>query len=68
MSTNATGKFEWSELDRRAVDTARVLAADAVQEVGNGNPGTAVSLAPAAYTLFQKAMGARPRRHRVDRP
>ncbi|WP_406506235.1 transketolase [Streptomyces sp. NBC_01602] len=48
--------FEWTELDRRAVDTARLLAADAVQQVGNGHPGTAMSLAPAAYTLFQKVM------------
>jgi len=43
-------------LDQRAVDTARLLAADAVQKVGNGHPGTAMSLAPAAYTLFQKVM------------
>ncbi|MDI3405144.1 transketolase [Streptomyces cavernicola] len=48
--------FEWTELDQRAVDTARLLAADAVQKVGNGHPGTAMSLAPAAYTLFQKVM------------
>ncbi|MCX5562143.1 transketolase [Streptomyces sp. NBC_00038] len=48
--------FEWTELDRRAVDTARLLAADAVQKVGNGHPGTAMALAPAAYTLFQKVM------------
>ncbi|MEV5612936.1 transketolase [Streptomyces sp. NPDC052225] len=48
--------FEWTDLDQRAVDTARLLAADAVQKVGNGHPGTAMSLAPAAYTLFQKAM------------
>ncbi|HEY8983761.1 MAG TPA: transketolase [Streptomyces sp.] len=47
---------EWTELDRRAVDTARVLAADAVQKVGNGHPGTAMSLAPVAYTIFQKVM------------
>ena len=46
----------WSRLDTRAVDTARVLAADAVQKVGNGHPGTAMSLAPLAYTLFQKVM------------
>jgi transketolase len=44
----------WTELDARAVDTARVLAADAVQKVGNGHPGTAMSLAPAAYLLFQR--------------
>ncbi|CAM5710528.1 transketolase [Streptomyces viridifaciens] len=47
---------EWGELDQRAVDTGRVLAADAVQKVGNGHPGTAMSLSPAAYTLFQKVM------------
>jgi transketolase len=47
---------DWTELDRRAVDTARVLAADAVQKVGNGHPGTAMSLAPVAYTLFQRIM------------
>jgi len=47
---------DWSDLDTRAVDTARVLAADAVQKVGNGHPGTAMSLAPAAYTLFQRVM------------
>ncbi|MFJ1704080.1 transketolase [Kitasatospora sp. NPDC088346] len=45
--------FEWTELDQRAVDTARVLAMDAVQKVGNGHPGTAMSLAPAAYVIFQ---------------
>ncbi|EFQ84106.1 transketolase [Aeromicrobium marinum DSM 15272] len=48
--------LDWSELDARAVDTARLLAADAVQKVGNGHPGTAMSLAPAAYLLYQKVM------------
>ena len=43
----------WSELDDRAVAYARALAADAVQNVGNGHPGTAMSLAPVAYLLFQ---------------
>jgi transketolase len=47
---------DWTELDRRAVDTIRVLAADAVQKVGNGHPGTAMSLAPTAYALFQRVM------------
>ncbi len=46
--------LDWSELDDRAVATARLLAADAVQKTGNGHPGTAMSLAPAAYLLFQK--------------
>jgi transketolase len=46
----------WTELDIRAVDTARLLAADAVQKVGNGHPGTAISLAPAAYLLYQSVM------------
>ncbi|MDQ1113522.1 transketolase [Microbacterium testaceum] len=48
--------FEWDDIDRRAVDTARVLAADAVEKVGNGHPGTAMSLAPAAYLLYQRVM------------
>ncbi|WP_328937144.1 transketolase [Streptomyces tauricus] len=56
MSAHTADGFEWTDLDRRAVDTARLLAADAVQKVGNGHPGTAMSLAPAAYTLFQKVM------------
>ena len=46
----------WTELDSKAVDTARLLAADAVQKVGNGHPGTAMSLAPLAYLLFQRTM------------
>ncbi|MCO1577562.1 transketolase [Crossiella sp. SN42] len=54
--TTAHLPADWTELDKRAVDTVRVLAADAVQKVGNGHPGTAMSLAPAAYTLFQRAM------------
>ncbi|MEU9115217.1 transketolase [Streptomyces sp. NPDC048483] len=57
MSTKpTTTDFEWTELDQRAVDTVRVLAMDSVQKVGNGHPGTAMSLAPAAYVLFQKLM------------
>lgn len=46
----------WDEIDRRAVNTARVLAADAVEKVGNGHPGTAMSLAPAAYLLYQRVL------------
>ncbi len=46
--------LEWSTADTRAVDTARVLAADAVQNAGHGHPGTAMSLAPAAYLIFQR--------------
>ncbi|MER7837849.1 transketolase [Streptomyces sp. NPDC096040] len=60
MSTQTSDGFEWTDLDRRAVDTARLLAADAVQQVGNGHPGTAMSLAPAAYTIFQKVMRHNP--------
>ena len=44
----------WTELDDRAVAYARALAMDAVQKVGNGHPGTAMSLAPVAYNLFQR--------------
>lgn len=47
---------DWTSIDSAAVDTIRVLAADAVQKVGNGHPGTAMSLAPLAYTLFQRTM------------
>jgi len=46
----------WENIDSKSVDTARVLAADAVEKVGNGHPGTAISLAPVAYLLFQKVM------------
>lgn len=48
--------LEWNKIDDLAVKTAKVLAADAVEKVGNGHPGTAISLAPAAYLLFQKVM------------
>ncbi|MCW2743052.1 MAG: transketolase [Blastococcus sp.] len=51
---NPTLPEGFGELDRRAIDTARVLAMDAVQKVGNGHPGTAMSMAPTAYLLFQK--------------
>ncbi len=51
---------DWTELDTKAVDTVRVLAMDAVQKVGNGHPGTAMSLAPLAYTLFSKVMDLDP--------
>lgn len=54
--TRAHVPDDWTDLDRRAVDTIRVLAADAVQKCGSGHPGTAMSLAPLAYTLFQRVM------------
>ncbi|MDO9062969.1 MAG: transketolase [Microbacterium sp.] len=54
--------LDWEPIDDRAVDTARLLAADAVEKAGNGHPGTAISLAPAAYLLYQKVM----RRDPVD--
>ena len=49
-----TPALEWTPTDRRAVDTVRLLALDAVEKAGNGHPGTAMSLAPAAYLLFQR--------------
>ncbi|MFJ4107965.1 transketolase [Oerskovia enterophila] len=52
----ANQPLEWSPLDDQAVKTIKALAADAVEKVGNGHPGTAISLAPAAYLLFQKVM------------
>ena len=48
--------LNWSDLDRRTVDTVRVLAMDAVEKSGNGHPGTAMSLAPAAFLLFNRVM------------
>ncbi len=53
-------ELAWDEIDRRAVDTARLLAADAVEKVGNGHPGTAMSLAPAAYLLYQRVLNHDP--------
>src|ERR1700741_1489596 len=60
MSAQTSDGFEWTDVDVRAVDTARLLAADAVQRVGNGHPGTAMSLAPLAYLLFQRIMPPAP--------
>ncbi|MCW2672394.1 MAG: transketolase [Frankiales bacterium] len=48
------GSLEWTDLDLRAVDVIRALAMDAVEAAGSGHPGTAMSLAPAAYLLFQR--------------
>ena len=50
----------WTDEDTRAVDTARVLAADAVENCGSGHPGTAMSLAPLAYTLYQRVLNHDP--------
>ncbi len=54
MSTQPGNSLEWSDADARVVDLIRVLAMDAVQEAGSGHPGTAMSLAPAAYLLWQR--------------
>jgi transketolase len=56
VKSRTSTDLEWTELDQRAVDTTKALAADAVQKSGNGHPGTAISLAPLAYLLFQKVM------------
>ncbi|MFD6951650.1 transketolase [Nocardiopsis sp. TSRI0078] len=56
MNAHTPQSLEWSDLDLRAVDTVRALAMDAVEKTGSGHPGTAMSLAPAAYMLFQKVM------------
>ena len=59
--TNRTGSKNkvseaWSSLDDQAVVVSRALAMDSVQKVGNGHPGTAMALAPVAYTLFQRIL------------
>ncbi|AXT84864.1 transketolase [Aeromicrobium sp. A1-2] len=51
--TSESPALVWTDLDKKAVDTVRLLAADAVQKVGNGHPGTAMSLAPVAYLHYQ---------------
>ena len=56
MTTVSNHALDWSSADERAVDLVRVLAMDAVQEAGNGHPGTAMSLAPAAYLLYQRIL------------
>ena len=61
MSSNFVAPEGWSDLDKRAIDNARILAAEAVQKVGNGHPGTAVSLSPAAYLLYQDIMNHDPK-------
>ena len=56
MTTAPDAGPEWSAADKRAVDLIRVLAMDAVQQAGSGHPGTAMSLAPAAYLLYQQIL------------
>ncbi len=56
MSGDGQGTLDWSETDSRAVDLIRVLAMDAVEAAGSGHPGTAMSLAPAAYLLYQRVL------------
>jgi transketolase len=56
VTTVSNHVLDWSSADERAVDLIRVLAMDAVQEAGNGHPGTAMSLAPAAYLLYQRVL------------
>jgi len=56
LAAPVAARAGWTDLDVRAVDTVRLLAADAVQKVGNGHPGTAMSLAPLAYLLYQNVM------------
>ena len=56
MTSQPKNKLEWSDLDERTVNLIRVLAMDAVEHEGSGHPGTAMSLAPAAYLLFQRIM------------
>ena len=55
-----TNSLSWTDQDHAAVNAARVLAAEAVEKVGNGHPGTAISLAPVAYLLYQKVMTGDP--------
>jgi transketolase len=56
VSSQTSSDLEWTATDKRVVDLIRVLAMDAVQKAGSGHPGTAMSLAPAAYLLFQRIL------------
>jgi transketolase len=56
MSSSKTPTLKWSDLDSKAVDVSRALAMDAVEQAGSGHPGTAMSLAPAAYLLYQRLL------------
>jgi len=56
VSVEARAELDWSDADARTVDLIRVLAMDAVEQAGSGHPGTAMSLAPAAYLLYQKLL------------
>ncbi|HEV3295852.1 MAG TPA: transketolase, partial [Streptosporangiaceae bacterium] len=56
MSNASGADLAWPAADQRAVDLIRVLAMDAVEQAGSGHPGTAMSLAPAAYLLFQRIL------------
>nr|WP_182880859.1 MULTISPECIES: transketolase [unclassified Microbispora] len=56
MEQLSSASLEWSDLDRQTVDVVRALAMDAVEKAGSGHPGTAMSLAPAAYLLFQRVL------------
>jgi transketolase len=56
VSTHSSDELDWTEADARVVDLIRVLAMDAVEQAGSGHPGTAMSLAPAAYLLFQRVL------------
>src|SRR6266481_9574021 len=56
VSSQTSTDLDWTRTDERAVDLIRVLAMDSVQKVGNGHPGTAMSLAPVAYLLYQRVL------------
>jgi transketolase len=56
VSSQNLPELEWTATDKRVVDLIRVLAMDAVEQAGSGHPGTAMSLAPAAYLLFQRVL------------
>jgi len=55
-TSKTSPSLEWTDTDRRAVDVVRGLAMDAVEAAGSGHPGTAMSLAPAAFLLFQRLL------------
>ena len=60
VPTEPTEPLRLSDLDLKAIRIAKALAADAVEKAGSGHPGTAISLAPVAYLLYQHEMAGDP--------
>lgn len=50
-----------SEMDKRTINTIRLLAVEAVEKAKSGHPGLPLGAAPMAYTLWSKIMKHNPK-------